>query len=90
MAFTPLSRPIQEVMAIAEAQNLLKKPNKLKSSPEKRDREKYCRFHKDHGHNTKDYFRLKIDIEKLIKSGHLAEFVTNDKPPQQASQLLEQ
>ena len=63
-------------MAAVEAQNLLKRPNKLKSLPEKRDQEKYCRFHRDHGHNTEDYFRLKIAIKKLIKRGHLAEFVT--------------
>ena len=66
-------------MAAAEAQNLLKRPNKLKSPPEKRDQEKYCRFHRDYRHNTEDCFRLKIAIENLIKRGHLAEFVTNDK-----------
>ena len=31
MTFSPLSRPIQEVMVVAEAQNLLKKWGKLKS-----------------------------------------------------------
>ena len=66
-------------MATIEAQNLLKKPNKLKSLPEKRDWEKYCRFHKDHVHNTEDCFRLKITIEKLIERGQLAEFVTNER-----------
>ena len=79
MAFAPLSRPIQEVIATEEAQNLLKRPNKLKSPPEKRDQEKYCQFYRDHGHNTKDCFKLKIAIEKLIESGHLVEFVTNDR-----------
>ena len=66
-------------MVVAEAQNLLKRPSKLKSSPENRDREKYCRFHRDHEHNTEDCFRLKIVIDKLIERGHLAEFVTNYK-----------
>ena len=79
MIFPPLSQPIQEVMAVAEDGNLLKMPNKLKSPLEKRDQEKYCRFHRDHGHNTEDYFRLKITIEKLIKKGHLAEFVPNSR-----------
>ena len=77
-AFTPLSRPIQEVMAAAETQNLLKRPNKLKSPPKKRDREKYCRFHWDHGHNTEDCFRLKMAIEKLIERGHPADFVVGN------------
>ena len=77
-------------MPTVEAQNLLKRPNNLKSSPEKRDREKYCRFHGDHWHNTEDYFRLKIAIEKLIKRGHLAEFVTNDRQSRQAIQPSKQ
>ena len=70
-------------MAAAEAQNLLKRPNNLKSPPEKRDREKYCRFHRDHGHNTEDCFRLKMAIEKLIERGHLVDFVANDRQPRQ-------
>ena len=36
MTFAPLSRPIQEVMAVAKAQNL-KKRGKLKSPPERKD-----------------------------------------------------
>ena len=79
MAFTPLSWPIQEVMTVAEAQNLLKKPTKLKSPPEKRNRDKDCRYHKDQGHDTGDCFKLKIAIEKLIERGHLAEFVDNNR-----------
>ena len=78
-AFTPLSRPILEVMAAAEARNLLKQPNKLKSPLKKQDREKYCWFHRDHGHKTEDCFKLKMAIKKLIERGHLADFVANDR-----------
>ena len=81
MAFTPLFWPIQEVMTTAEAQNLLKKPTKLKSLPEKRNRDKYYRYHKDHGHDTGDCFKLKIAMEKLIERGQLVEFVDNNKQP---------
>ena len=42
MALAPLSRPIQEVMVAAEAQNLIRKPDKMKSPPKKRNRDKYC------------------------------------------------
>ena len=41
-------------MATAKAQNLLKQLSKLNSPLEKRDWEKDYRFHRDHGHNTKD------------------------------------
>lgn len=33
---------------------------------EKRSRDKYCRFHQDHGYN---YFDLKEQIEALIQHG---------------------
>ena len=89
MALTPLPWPISEVMAAAKAQNLLKWSNKMKSSLEKRDWEKYCRFHWDHGHNTEDCFRLKMAIEKLIERGLLANFVANDRQLIQVTQLPE-
>ena len=81
-------------MAAAETHNLLKKSGKLKSSPKKRNRDKYCRYHKDHDHDTEDCFKLKITIEKLIEKGHLAKFVTNNRPtrpdvrPLELQQLL--
>ena len=79
MTFTPLTWPIQEVMVAAEAQNLLKKRGKLKSPPKKRNRNKYYRYHRDHGHDTEDCFRLKIVIEKLIGTVHLTKFVGNNR-----------
>ena len=54
----------------------------MKSPSEKKNRDKYYQYHRDYGHDTKDYFKLKIAIEKLIKIGHLAEFVTNNRPAQ--------
>ncbi|XP_012857161.1 PREDICTED: uncharacterized protein LOC105976442 [Erythranthe guttata] len=43
---------------------------------EKSDR--YCRFHKDKGHTTEECAQLKAAIERLIKQGHLGEYI--DKP----------
>ncbi|XP_030936508.1 uncharacterized protein LOC115961720 [Quercus lobata] len=34
-------------------------PGKLKGDPSKRPRDKYCRFHRDHGHETSDCYDLK-------------------------------
>ena len=65
-------------MVAVEAQNLLKNLIKLKSPLERRNQSKYYRYHKDHSHDTEDCFKLKVTIEKLIKRGHLAEFVTNE------------
>ena len=51
----------------------------MKSSPDKRNRDKYCRYHRDQDYGTKDCFRLKITIEKLIEASHLAQFVNNNR-----------
>ncbi|XP_059658677.1 uncharacterized protein LOC132305006 [Cornus florida] len=56
----------------------LKWPPKLKADPTKRSLGKYCRFHRDHGHNTKDCFDLKNQIENLVRKGHLRKFTTGN------------
>lgn len=32
----------------------------------KKDKSKYCRFHRDYGHDMEDYLELKEKIEALI------------------------
>ena len=50
-------------------------PGKLKGDPTKRSRDKYCRFHRDHEHDTVDCYDLKQQIEDLIRQGKLQRFV---------------
>ena len=54
-------------------------PGKLKSDPTKRSRNKYCRFHHDHGHDTVDCYDLKQQIEALIREGKLQKFVSKER-----------
>ena len=54
-------------------------PGKLKSDPAKRSRNKYCRLHRDHGHDTADCYDLKQQIETLIREGKLHKFVSKDR-----------
>ncbi|XP_059658660.1 uncharacterized protein LOC132304983 [Cornus florida] len=56
--YTPLNMPIDQVFLQIQDEPYLKWPPKLKSDPARRPRDKYCRFHKDHGHATKDCFDL--------------------------------
>lgn len=46
----------------------------MKLDPNQRNQNKYCRFHRDVGHNTNDYNNLRDKIEKLIREGRLQEF----------------
>ena len=55
----------------------------MKTSDKKRDNSKYCRYHKDHGHETDNCWKLKEEIEKLIQRDQLRQYVNKkkDTPP---------
>ena len=53
----------------------LKWLEKMKGEPDKRNRNKYCRFHGDHGHDTNECYDLKQQIENLIRQGKLRNFL---------------
>ncbi|XP_030940282.1 uncharacterized protein LOC115965251 [Quercus lobata] len=62
-------------------------PRNLKGDPNKRPKDKYCRFHLDHGHDTTNCYDLKQQIEALIRQGKLQRFVNRertDTPEEQA------
>ena len=56
----------------------LKWPEKMKGDPNKRNRNKYCCFRRDHTHDTNECFDLKQQIENLIKQGKLRNFLGRD------------
>ncbi|XP_075665915.1 uncharacterized protein LOC142635675 [Castanea sativa] len=60
-------------------EHYLKWPRPLHLSPHVRDKKKYCRFHKDHGHYTEDCRDLKEQIEELLQKGKLKKFVKKEE-----------
>ncbi|XP_022145827.1 uncharacterized protein LOC111015187 [Momordica charantia] len=79
--YTPTTIPISEILTNIEEsgmEKLLKRPEKLRGDPEKRNKDKYCRFHRDHSHNTTNCWELKRQIEDLIQDGYFKKFV--EKP----------
>ena len=60
-------------------EEVLTYPGKLKGDPNRRSRDKYCRFRRDHSHDTTDCYDLKQQIEALIKQGKLQKFVRKER-----------
>ena len=63
--FTPLVMPVDKILAQIKDEHYLKWPWPwpLHSSPNVRDKKKYCRFHRDHSHLTEECRDLKKQIE---------------------------
>jgi len=78
--FTPLVMPVDQILTEIRDEPSLRWPRPLQSSPDVRDKRKYCRFHKDYGHYTEDCRDLKEQIEELIRKGKLQQYVKKGDP----------
>ena len=81
MNFTPLVMLADKILMLIKDESRLKWPKPLSTSSRKCNLKKYCRFHKDHGHYTKEYHDLKEQIEELIKRGKLQKLVKRENHP---------
>ncbi|XP_043687763.1 uncharacterized protein LOC122638980 [Telopea speciosissima] len=59
-------------------QTTLRWPAKMVKPAHERNKNKYCRFYQDHGHNTEECRQLKGEIEALIQRGRLSRFVKKE------------
>ena len=66
---------VDQILTEIRDEPSLKWPGPFHSSPIIRDKRKYCRFHKDHGHDIEDCKDLKEQIEELIRRGKLQQYV---------------
>ena len=83
-SFTPLTAPVNQVLMQIKDEEALTYPGKLKRDPNRRSKDKYCRFHRDHSHDTAGCYDLKQQIEALIKQRKLQKFIRKertDQPP---------
>ncbi|XP_022155873.1 uncharacterized protein LOC111022886 [Momordica charantia] len=79
---TPTTVSLEQVLMEIKDQRLLKWPERMKAPPSKRSKGQYWLFHRDHGHATQDCFDLKEEVEGLIRSGYLKEYVEDPKATQ--------
>ena len=73
--YMPLNTPLEQVLMQIKDDPSLKWPEKMKGDPNKRNRDKYCHFHRDHGHDMDECYNLKQQIENLIRQGKLRNFL---------------
>ena len=74
----PIECATEQVLMQIKNDPSLKWPGKMKGDPNKRNRNKYCCFHRDYGHDTDECFDLKQQIENLIRQGKLKSFLGRD------------
>ncbi|XP_024043205.1 uncharacterized protein LOC127899388 [Citrus sinensis] len=66
---------------------MLRPPKPIRKYPNMKRSLKYCEFHEDFGHSTAECFHLREEIESLILSGYLKEFMADMR---EARKFLEQ
>ncbi|GJV92675.1 hypothetical protein Tco_1540488 [Tanacetum coccineum] len=54
-------------------------PPSMSEALESRNKNKYCDFHRDKGHNTDDCLHLKRQIKEVVRSGQLVHLVKEIK-----------
>ncbi|GAV65345.1 hypothetical protein CFOL_v3_08860 [Cephalotus follicularis] len=78
--FAPLLDTRTKILAVEQDKVPFQWPEKMRAPAENRSVEKYCRYHRDHGHDTEECRQLKNQIEDLIRKGHLRKYVDRDAP----------
>ncbi|RWW54195.1 hypothetical protein BHE74_00039234 [Ensete ventricosum] len=71
----PLNSTRTEIFLQIRERGLLKTLNPMKTRSERRDKRRYCRFHREHGHDTEECRDLQSQIDDLIQHGHLCRYV---------------
>ena len=72
---TELNTDRVEVVQANEGRVHFRRPFPIRNERTKRDKNKYCRYHCDVGHDTQDCHKLKDEIEDLIDMGKLSNYV---------------
>ena len=70
---------LSTILRKANSLGVLRLLRPIKILLDKRDRNKFCDFHRDHGHTTDECLTLKGQIAMLLKNDQLLEFLEKDR-----------
>ncbi|XP_065620739.1 uncharacterized protein LOC136063779 [Quercus suber] len=73
--YMPLNVPLDKMLMQIKDDSSLKWPEKMKGDPNKRNKNKYCRFYRDHRHDMEECYDLKQQIENLLRQQKLRNFL---------------
>ena len=59
--------PVHQVLEKVKNESFFKWPNKMVGNLEKRNRNLYCQYHRDHGHTTEDCRSLWDHLDQLVR-----------------------
>ncbi|KAL0399947.1 UNVERIFIED_CONTAM: hypothetical protein Sradi_2338000 [Sesamum radiatum] len=79
--YTPLATTRAKALMMVEKSNLLQWSQHTRFTPAKKYSSKYCKFHKERGHDTEECYQLKDKIERLVRQGYFKEYkLERDEP----------
>jgi hypothetical protein len=70
-----LNASYTEVFMAIKGDPTFRWPLKMRSDPYKRDHSRFCEYHGEHGHLTKDCMVLHREIENFVRNGKLIRFL---------------
>ncbi|KAL2240335.1 UNVERIFIED_CONTAM: hypothetical protein Sindi_0674700 [Sesamum indicum] len=68
--YTPLAMSREKTLMLVKNTDVLKWPKHTRYTPSKKTSNKYCRFHRERGHNTEECYQLKDEIERLVRQAY--------------------
>ena len=70
-SYTSCNTSREQILMQVEGRELLRNPGPMRVPVEQKNMSKYCKFHKDKGHDTAVCFQLRNQIEARIQGGYL-------------------
>nr|XP_023876480.1 uncharacterized protein LOC111988904 [Quercus suber] len=69
--------PLHRVLERIKDEPYFRWPNKMAGEPERRNQNRYCQYHQDHGHTTEDCRNLRNYLDQLVREGKLKHLLLN-------------